>query len=202
MHMENNDRTSDLQEMRARLDLLERRIKDENIVNEKLLRHIMSDKAEGISTRIRLGQAFVALGIPYTAWVFHHIGFSLPLTLVTCLFLLSAFVYDHYTCRLLRTTDFAAGNLMDASRHMIRVKRLYARWLYFSIPFVCVWLAWLSLEAFRKFSDMPEYLTGLYVGVGCGLAIGGCIGFMLYRKTLRTVSEILRSIREITGAAS
>jgi len=200
--MENNDHTPDLQEMRSRLDLLERRIKDENMVNEKLLRHIMGSKAADMGKRMRQMTVLAVLAIPYTVWAFHQIGCSLPFLLVTWLFLLAAIVYDLYSYRLLRATDFAAGNLLDASRHMVRMKRLYARWLYFAIPFICVWVVWLAVEAYRNFADAPGFLNSLYAGFGCGAAIGGLFGYMYYRKTQRTIAEILKGIQEITGTAS
>lgn len=200
--MENKDHTPDLQRMRDKLELLERRIKNENIVNEKLMRHIMRDKAAGIGNRVRALMAVIVLAIPYTAWAFHHIGFSTLFMEVTCLFLLAAVAYGLYTYRLLRAADFTTGDLMDASRRMLRMKRLRARWLRFSIPFCLAWLAWMGTEAYRITGGNLEYLAGFYAGAGCGGVIGGCIGFMHYRKTQRTISEILDNIREVTGTAS
>lgn len=187
--------------MRERLNLLERRLEKESIVSERMLRRAMDNKAAGLRRRTRMLMVIILLTIPYTTWTFTRIGLSPLITAVTCLFLLAAFFFDRHTYRLLRQADFVTGNLIQASRNVLRVKRICARWQRFAIPFVAVWFIWIAAEGYQNAADNRELLIGLYSSMGCGGLLGGLLGFRLYKKTQRAISDILGNIREITGTA-
>ena len=137
--------------------------------------------------------------IPYCAWVFNHIGLSVWFCVVTCLFLLIAILYNFYSHYGLQTKDLLQGDLLMASQKVMRMKRLYLKWLRFGIPFICFWLSWFFTEVLYKLKgEGSDFLIAFLVGSVIGANNGVFLGFKQYRKTIRNADDLLQQIQELT----
>lgn len=185
------------QEMRGRLEILERKLQKESIVNDRLMRRVMSDKVSGWQRDTRVLRFVAVLMIPYTAWFFHWLGFSLWLTVVTCLFFVVYIAYDTCNARVLLPKHFFSDDLLDVQRRLLCAKRNYSRWLHFAIPFLLVWLIWLCYEVNVVFGGNSVYQRSIYIGMLVGGCIGGLCGWSYYRKTQRIIRELSAGIAEL-----
>lgn len=193
------ERQIEFEEMKAQLALLKRKLEKETIVNERLIRRAMSNKVSGLNRRITICIVIGLVCIPYCTHVFHDkVHTSWIFTAITILYLLACIGTDLYMMRMLRSRDVLTNNLTDVSRQIIRTKKLYLKWLsHVGIPFLCVWLPWLFYEITQT-SQNGEFMIGMLVGCATGAVIGGMVGYVVYRRNMRTYDELLKEIEEMT----
>jgi len=75
---------------------------------------------------------------------------------------------------------------------MIKIKRMQANWLKFSIPFVVIWMAWFVIENLNGID--AKYVI---IGGSVGAVIGAFFGTMSYRRTRRMATEVIQQIEEL-----
>ena len=61
----------------------------------------------------------------------------------------------------------------------------------FSLPFLLVWLPWFVWEVCAAVELSVEYRSGVLCGSAVGAVVGGVLGYVQYRKSVRLASEIL-----------
>ena len=194
--MDNNENIQELEEMRQQLSLLNRKLNREKIVNEQLIRDIMSRKIVNlVATQQKLIVAGIVLILPIVVYSLKGLlNCSLPFTVVTALFLVIGFLYSWYTQHGVSGSELLNGNLLAVSRKLIRYRRLGNRWFFFSIPFLIVWIPWFFHEALQFSDSMPIIVGGMVGGI-----FGGIMGFRYYRQSQATIKEVLGQIDELTG---
>ena len=185
--------------MRAQLALLNKKLQQESIVNERLMRRIMKDKASFIQRKIIIEGIVTAFMIPYLAWGLSQIAnVSTAFTCFTCFFILLALACDVYIYRNFRPQEFMQGDLVKARKDTLRLKRIYANWIrYVSIPFIIVFFSWFIYELNRLYQgeDLFKMITSMAIG---GI-IGLCIGLRSYFKIQRNADDILAQIEEFSN---
>lgn len=189
--------TTELEQMREQISLLRRKLDNETIINERLLRRAMHDKMRGIT---RDNTAMIIIGtiaIPYTYIVFDHLGLSMAFCIATCLFLAVCVVATWWGQRGLRADELLDGDVVSVGKKVMRLKQMNDRWLWFSIPVLLGWLAWLIWEAYQQIGGTPLF-RGFVTGGIIGVIIGGVIGGKVRYRTRRRVREILAHIEELT----
>jgi hypothetical protein len=190
MKMEKDINNMELEEMKQQLSELKSKLDKETIVNDRLMRKAMKAKVSTIN-RDALITALVALiGIPYCTWIFGSMmDISWLFIIVTDIFFLTAAIYTYLSRKDIKANDLLEGDLLNVSQKMIRMNRMNANWLKFSIPFLIVWLTWLVF--------CTSYETAFLIGGAIGLAIGLPLGIHQYRKTRRMANEIIDQISEL-----
>lgn len=197
--IENVDR-SEVQELRRMLDVLNRRLEKELVVNEKMIRRAMREKVGGLRKRGRFIRIVGLFGLFYCPFALYFLGFSWWFNGVTELFFGVAVGYDYYTYRGLRIASLPDSNMLDIARAVVRVKQRNASWLKFGIPFILIWLSWFSYELLNMNSDQ-EFLYGELIGGGVGCVIGLIAGISHYLATRREADEVLRQIEDFTSVS-
>lgn len=194
----NNTDTNEIMEMRQQLAALKRRLENQDIVNGRLLKEAMSHKLSAINRRAILTSAICLVAIPYCFVVFRNLaGFSLAFCYgTTCMFLASigAMAWSHYR---LNHRDILSDNLVRTYSEVARLRKIYKRWHYVSIPVLLVWLAWFIYEIYANFTHDATQLWMMSTSCLVGALIGGTIGLRIHNKTIRNADEILRQIEEL-----
>lgn len=183
------------EEMREQLQLLHHKIDGQEIVDERHIRRAVGMRVRSINRQAAVMLFMSLFAIPYSAWALRFIGLSWPFAVVTMAFLAVALFYTAWSHRKVRSSQLATEPLREVARRVARMKRRYARWLYFSIPFLVGWVSWFACEIMGN-TDIPYSER---IGVMTGAAIGGLtgivLGFMAYRRTQRLAREILEQIQ-------
>lgn len=192
--MEEQLNTIELKEMKKQIALLRSKLEKESIVNEKIIRRSMRDKLKSIKRTSYILCILVLLAVCYF-WLdtVTREVFSPWFIGVTIVFLLVAVIYDCCCNRLLRTQNFANGNLLEEVDKLNKYRKMYHRWHQISIPFLFVWLPWFIYEA----AESSEHALGLLFGGLVGGCVGGIFGWRWYRKEINTVGEVLEQIEEL-----
>ena len=196
--MENNIQFKELQELRKQLTLLNNKLEKQEIVNDKLIRNSLKNKISNINRTGIVLCALVVIATPIIAFNYaHYLNFSLALNIFTCAFMAIALIYTIWSHWGL-SSNLLNGDLITASTTIMRTRRRYKRWSYFSYPWLVVWLCWNGWEVYTKI-DNREMLLGIIVGGIIGLIIGGIYGWRQRNKIYRNIDAMLQDIADLTS---
>lgn len=194
--MENYNEYPEMQEMRQQIGLLKQKLEQQSIVNERLLKRVMS---RGVSTLNRMGRftmlmCFV-MAVPCAA-VSHKNGLSLWFAGFTVLMMLFSGTMTWLYHRELWSINLSTTSLVELAGVVSRLKQRYVSWLRVVIPILCFWVAWMLTEAWLRIDTTPT-LRYFMTGALCGLPLGLFIGNRRRRKVICQADEVLRQIDEL-----
>ena len=180
--MMNDIDSRELQEMKEQLAILTQKLEKETIVNERLIRQSMKNKASSIR-RAAIAETIITLiMIPYFIWVMPEIvNISTGLCYFTCFFMALALVCNYY---------------IEARKDTLLMKKIYINWLKFiALPFIIVFFSWFIHDI--RLAYPSEELNGIYYGIGFGILIGSIIATILFKRVQNAANEILEQIEEM-----
>lgn len=191
------EKYTEFEEMKAQLALLNKKLEKEVIVNERLIRRAMKEKATGIRQKLIWESILTFIMIPYFLFLMPKmVGVSIGFCCFVSFFMVLALGYNYYLYKHFRPQEFVQGNLLEARKDTLKLKKLYAFWLKFiGIPFQIVFLSWFFYEVNRLYS--AEHLTMMFTAMAIGGIIGGAIGASRYRKVQRDANDIIEQIDEV-----
>lgn len=186
---------AELQEMKEQISILKGKLDKEAIVNEALIRKVLSEKADKLKI-MGWGEILVSFfAIPLVVWSNTFLGLSLLFTVVSAIFLIVAFLYCYSSHREMNRTNLMCDDLIEVGERVARLKQRYSSWIKFSIPFLVTWFPWIFYELYNAGLPLPN-LYAAVIGVTAGGVIGGMIGVMRYRKMQRVARELLQEIEK------
>ena len=195
--MMNDFDSRELQEMKKQLAILSQKLEKETIVNERLIRQSMKNKASSIRRVAIFHTLFSLFLIPYFIWIApHDLNISTGLCYFTCFFMVLSLACDYYIHTRFRPKKFVQGNLLEIQKDTLMMKKIYLDWIKFiGLPFIVVFICWFIHDIRLAYPN--EELNYIYYGIGFGILIGSIVGTISFRKIQRTANEILEQIEEM-----
>lgn len=199
--MNNTIDSKELQEMKAQLEMLTKKLEQETIVNERQIRQSMKDKANYLHWFLIRESIISIIGIPFFIWILPNISKISMLFCATCaIFLAIELFYNYYLFRRISPNKFAGDNLIEARKETLNFKQQTLKWTFwFEVPFVIVIFILFIYEK-SHFHDGVILNIALTSGI-IGFIIFASISYYHLRKLLRTTNEILSQIEELEGQA-
>ena len=199
--MTNNTESKELLEMKEQLSLLVQKLEKETIVNERLIRRSMKEKASWLHRRLIIESSVCLLMIPFFLYILPRIS---PVSMYFCsysaLFMLLAICYNYYMYRRFHPKNFIEGNLIEAKKETLNFKKQTQRWtFYIGIPFLITYVVFFVYEKMQYYQG--EILNLVLISGAIGMIIGGAIGINIFMKMLRATDEILKQIEELEEKA-
>lgn len=200
--MEENN-IQELEEMRQQLNILQEKLDQQDIVNEKLLKSSMKSKMSWIVKYI-IGEV---IAIPILAIMLSgiYVMFNLPFySYIYILLICVADIYMDYKINIssMKPADYEKNNLMQTVKKLIKMKKMRSYQTLFGFLLTCIWLFWLGYDMCHL-TGVPntELYNGLVHGCTIGMGIGGVIGlviaYFIYKKMQSTNDEIIKIIEAI-----
>lgn len=188
-----DNNTYELEEMKQQMLLLKKKLEQQKIVNDKMLRSAMKKKLYGLNKKARIMfiiGIFVAIGAP---GYFTLIGFTPFFCAATALMLLfSAFKTFQYHKKLWRL-NLSESNLIELAEELTLLRTRYERWYRFAWCMIIPWGALMAYEATKIFGEELVWYIG---GSAIGLIIGGLTGTRINNNMIRRTDELLEQIKE------
>ena len=185
----------ELENMRQQMETLKKKLEQQEIVNDRILRQSMKKTANSISVRYYIVMAIGLLMVPYSYFVFYeNLGLSLAFSIASGILMLICVGATYYNNLNLSNSNLMRENLLDVRRRIARAKKFDANWLFFGIPAIIVWLAWLGYEFYQKDAETAKLMI---IGAVVGGTIGAIIGFTMHFKPQRQYQEIIDQIEDI-----
>lgn len=189
--MENNE-YSNLAEMQAQISLLKNKLEKESILNEKIIRNTISDKAHSIHMTEWLRYMCALFAITFGSLAFYFLKLPLYFIIGTALFMTACCVYNFIIHRQLHKTNYMSDDLSSSVSTIKRLKQNYIRWFMIGMPLGLIWFAWFVIEYTQV--GPPSSIWGIIIYGSIGFVIGGIIGYRSHRKTIRACDEIYNCI--------
>ncbi len=184
----------ELEEMRGQLAALKKKIADQDIVNDRLIRKAVANKMTGIHRHrnkvIILGIIALAINIPYI----YYMDFSLYLLAYTVFMILFSM---YTTCKshlAVENSDVMNGDLLSTAKDLKTLKKKYNRSYFYSIPMVLVYIVWVIYEISLQYD--PHYAKPIVVGLLVGGLVGAAWGVSMNLKLVRMCDDIIAEIEE------
>lgn len=185
--------TYGLEEMKEQMLLLKKKLEQQKIVNDKMLRSAMKKKLYGLNRKVRV---MFIVGIFVAIWApgyFTLVGFTPLFCAATTLMLLfSAFKTFQYHRKLWKL-KLSESNLLELAQELALLRTRYKNWYKFAWGMIIPWLAWMGYEATKIFGEELLWYIG---GSAIGLIIGGLIGTRLNNNIIRRTDELLEQIKD------
>ena len=192
-----------LEEMRRQMAILQEKLDNETIVNERLLRESMKHNYSSInrylSVEATIRMPIIIIAFPALALIFHLSWGPVIAVILLCL----ADVIFDYKVNHIKDEAFMGDNLIPTALRLQRAKRLTVLQMMVSLPLMILWFAWFIIDFFQSIDYQDELLTAsAYGGI-----VGGCIGLVcglifaiqLYRKQQKTRQQVIDQINDLTA---
>lgn len=192
-----------LEEMRRQMAILQEKLDNETIVNERLLRESMKHNYSSInrylSVEATILMPIIIIAFPALALIFHLSWGPVIAVILLCL----ADVIFDYKVNHIKDEAFMGDNLIPTALRLQRAKRLNVLQMMVSMPLMILWFAWFIIDFFQSIDYQDELLTAsAYGGI-----VGGCIGLVcglifaiqLYRKQQKTRQQVIDQINDLTA---
>lgn len=192
-----------LEEMRRQMAILQEKLDNETIVNERLLRESMKHNYSSInrylSVEATILMPIIIIAFPALALIFH---LSWEPVIAVILLCLADVIFD-YKVNHIKDEAFMGDNLIPTALRLQRAKRLNVLQMMVFLPLMILWFVWFIIDFFQSIDYQDELLTAsAYGGI-----VGGCIGLVcglifaiqLYRKQQKTRQQVIDQINDLTA---
>lgn len=193
----NSIEINEINEMREQLASLKRQLSSQQIVNDRLLKEAMSNKLSTIQRRAIALCVICFVAIPYTYFAFDYLGMSQSFCCATVFLLagaLVAMIISHYR---LSARRIMSGDLVAVYEDVTRMRTIYKRWHYVSIPLLVLWLVWGGYDIYTNVTQDAQLLLTIATSATIGGVIGGIFGLRAHKKNLKAAEDILAQIEEL-----
>ncbi len=196
------DNDLQLEELRQQMNELRQQLDRQEIVNERLIRQSMTGKLSWIKKYLWLEVAMIPLCLLILAPVHAMMGLSWWLFAFLAVMLTVDVAADFYINRVDKN-QLLTGNLVEASRKLVVMKKQRAWAFAFGLLGVIIWIIWFLFELRRVAGSFAEdfwngFAQGGFIGGIIGGVIGLTIAIVIFRKMQRTNDEVLASIDQLT----
>lgn len=193
-----NNKDFELEDMRQQMATLNKKLAQQEIVNDRMIRHSMKKRVDAILRRYHAIIAIGLLTIIYSYWSLVKISnFSIIFWIATCILMLACIGATYYNSRNLTDDNLMANNLVEVRRRVARAKKFDANWLFVGIPGIIIWLGFFVYEIYKINSNVlssPLFWGGCFGGI-----VGATIGFSMHFNTQRQYQDIIDQIEDITA---
>lgn len=189
--MENIDNNHpELETLREQAALLKKKLEQETIVSEEVLRATMKRKVRTINRQAIASGVAAVVVIAFAIFFFPKIGLSTYFSIGTIAMML---VCVFFTWKYHKNVNAKSmgSDLVSVAKIMKRLKADYMNWLKYGFSLVIVWAVWYAIELRIASGSWHEALSTV-IAVVIGLFIGGFIGFRMHKKVVSTCDEIIQ----------
>lgn len=193
-----NISNNELEEMRQQLDIFKKKLDNQTIVNENMMKQIMKGKMSWVKKYVWF-QMFVLFPFIILSWLGIKLlfGFSWWLYAYVIVMTGTSVVVD-LLINSTKDSDWGNENLVDTCKKLLKMKKRRVIQEIVAIPLIAIMMVWMCFEL--QTSSLPhELITGFSIGGAVGAVIGLIIGFTIVYKMQRTNDEIINQIKELTS---
>lgn len=196
--MNENIKSTELEQMRSALNGLKETLKQQQIVNEKIMRQAMSKDYGELKNKYTVTIILGAVIIPLLWLFFGSLGLPVWFGCVTSALILVCITATLYESHRYMSLDIMGGSLTEVAENLVAMKKFDLRWLCFIIPVLIIWIVVYLLELYRIFGS-ENFIIYLIAAI-IGASVGGVCGGLYLKNCHKTIKGILRSIDEVKNS--
>jgi len=190
----------ELEQMREQLTLLKQKLDQQEIISDKLLRNITSERVKRLNRAIWIESLAVLFVITFGNYTFYQQGCSIAFITGTTLLMIACFLVTIIPHHQIDRKEIVNGSLIEVAKQVMKLRKLYQKWLYFGIPAIVIWLSWYILELYytSQNTDIKVFLY-LLIGIVIGTLAGAWIGNRQRKQMIQEMDIILNDIADMAA---
>lgn len=186
------------EELRNQYAILKNQLKNQEIVNDRLLRETMRVRKKDINSTKIAENICVAVCVLLYPLLYFTGMFSLAFLIATVLMVLFCAAATWYIHKPVDQINFMRDDLSTVARIMARFKKQYNQWLYYVTPLLLIpWGAWACYEFAWKNAPEGAYPWAMTIALIIGALIGLGIGLYYHFKAVNAAQNIIDEIEEL-----
>lgn len=194
--MENNINSPELQEMKLQVEILKRKLQEQTIVSNNMIRRAMSRNVSSINSYGRVSTFGTIALTPFCLSVFYLYGFSIGFLMATAFILLfSVYTTWKYHHELWKINPLD-GDMLTMGRIVSRLHERYSNWLRIALPMFVCWFVWMAAECYVN-RDSLQLLQYFLPGSFVGGAVGFFVGNKRRQKIVKQAADLLEQIKAL-----
>ncbi|MBP5562313.1 MAG: hypothetical protein J6X70_11050 [Muribaculaceae bacterium] len=184
----------ELDNMRQQMAILQEKLDKQTIVTDRIMRNAIRKSMGSISKRYLMVIILAIIMIPYSYWAFVMLsGMSMALWIATSLLMVACAIFTYYNGKSLRDSELLEANLLESKKRVARSKKRDNIWLYFSLPIMLLWTAWVAWELAEKLGNTRIAI----ITIAIGFVVGLLLGLKIHLRNQRNYREILNQIEDL-----
>ena len=192
--MENENTITEQQELeslRSQMDLLRKKLEQETIVNEKLMRETMKSRVSTINRQGWISIGAAILMILWTPLAFNNL--STVFIIATIVFMAVDAIATWIIHKQINERQLMSEDMRTVANKMKTLKKSYQWSTIIELPLVIAWCVWFCSEIIQQ-SDAPwQFMAG---AIAFGAIIGFFIALKMYRKVIDNCDAIIQQNEE------
>ena len=192
--MENTNTITEQQELetlRSQMDILRKKLEQESIINEKLMRETMKSKVSTINRQGWISIIAALLVIIWTPLFFSML--STAFVIATIVFMTACAMFTMFIHNQVKERQLMSEDMRTVANKMKSLKKNYQWSTIVEIALIIPWCVWFCIEIVQT-TGMPWQTIAISVTVGA--IIGGIIAWIMYRKVIDNCDAIIKQIEE------
>ena len=187
----------ELEEMRAQINLLKEMLDKQSIVNNRLLQQSMKAKVSQIHRQGWKGMACGIIAIVLNTLLYFVDALSLPVFIITILFMLFAILGTWYSHKPLNEKDLLGNDIHTTANAFSLVKKRYKFWMHYITPVsIILWLPLYCRDYVNSLGLPQEAAKYTIMALLISACIGALIGYLWHRKVVNTCDEAVKQLEE------
>ena len=181
-----------LEELRSQITILKEKVENQTIVNDKLIHSVINAHTGDIKRKMFTAVVCGLITVCISPLAFHYnLGLSWLFVIVTDIFMIYCMSMEVYYKRMIY------ASILEVAQRVSRFKSSYKRYTLINcVALLPIWLIWLFVETYFRFSDNMEMFWSLAAGLGVGIVAGGIIGLCLFFRIIDNANQIIKEINE------
>ncbi len=184
----------ELEDMRSQLAAFKKKLDNQEIVNDRLLRRAISKNLSGIH---RVRNTFLVLGV-FAIYINIHYCLMFNLSYWFMGYAMLIIAYEIYNTlkyhKNIEDININNADLLTTVKELKTLKSRYNHAFLNSAPLLAIFIGWMLYEVNLNYG--AHFTKHYIIMVGIGIIIGGALGLMLNRKVVRACNEIIKDIEE------
>lgn len=201
MESQTNNNTlpeNEVDNLRQQLALFKQRLDQQEIINDRLMRHSMNARISIFTKTSVISDAIGLLAMPFILLAFYKVGIPWYLGVIILLAIIVELIYNIICHRKLQRLFTDGNDLLTVRRGLLKFKQSERLQMLIAVPFIIL----LVLATYWQTGFFDHELTdagtrGFILSV-VGIAIGLIIGFGFYFCEMHRVNQSVSEIDELT----
>ena len=143
----------ELQEMREQMAALKEKLNKQEVVNDRLIRDVLSQKMKVINKNGWISGLCGLFVITFGNFMFYQMGLSTWFLIGTAAMMIFCVATTWISHSWINSNEIANGDLLQVAKQAQRLQRVYKNWKYIALPMILVWATWLGLEYAAEVKD-------------------------------------------------
>lgn len=183
-------------EMRNQIAILKTKLDKQEIINERLMHSVISNKTNIIRRKMIISICCGLFVIVMSPLVFHHdLCTSWAFVIGTDILMLYCIVRELlFKRQIIDNKALMSANLLYVAENMKNFKAGYKHYFLSNIVLLAIWITWLIIEEIMSNSSEAKYF--FIGGLAVGGIIGSAIGLYMYFRIQNSASDIIKQIEE------